>query len=268
MMRLDKFLSQLNMGTRSQVRDAVRQGNVKVNGVVIKTPDFKVSEGTDQIAYRDVPLVYQKFVYYMLNKPQGVVSATKDNTADTVLDLITIKTEKSSLSSGQDSAPSDEDLFSAKEKLFLGGKGLFPAGNGLFPVGRLDKDTEGLLIITNDGELAHRLLSPKKHVDKTYLVGIRVPLSPKDIQALENGVDIGDGKPTKEAKVKVLSDTEITLTIHEGRFHQVKRMLHAVGNEVVSLKRIQFGKLKLDEALMPGESRLLTKEEVDALHES
>ncbi|MCM1185369.1 MAG: rRNA pseudouridine synthase [Lachnoclostridium sp.] len=260
-MRLDKFLSQLNMGTRSQVRGAVRQGNVKVNGVVIKTPDFKVSEGTDQIAYKDVPLVYQKFVYYMLNKPQGVVSATKDNTADTVLDLITSKTEKSSLSSGQDSAPSDEDLFSAKEKLFLGGK-------DLFPVGRLDKDTEGILIITNDGELAHRLLSPKKHVDKTYLVGIRVPLSPKDIQALENGVDIGDDKPTKEAKVKVLSDTEITLTIHEGRFHQVKRMLHAVGNEVVSLKRIQFGKLKLDEALMPGESRLLTKEEVDALHES
>ncbi|MCM1327558.1 MAG: rRNA pseudouridine synthase [Bacteroidales bacterium] len=258
-MRLDKFLSQLNMGTRSQVRDAVRQGDVKVNGVVVKSPDFKVLEETDQIIYKDVPLVYQKFVYYMLNKPQGVVSATKDNTADTVLDLLTSKTEKSFLSAGQDLASSDGDWFSAKEKLFL---------KDLFPVGRLDKDTEGLLIITNDGELAHRLLSPKKHVDKTYLVGIRVPLSPADIKALENGVDIGDDKPTKEAKITVLSNTEITLTIHEGRFHQVKRMLHAVGNEVLSLKRIQFGKLKLDESLMPGESRLLTKEEVDALHES
>lgn len=231
-MRLDRFLSELNMGTRSQIRDVVRQGNITVNGAVVKSPDFQVSEETDRVVFKGRSLTYQKFVYYMLNKPKGVVSATKDNTADTVLGLIKN-----------------------------------PAAKNLFPVGRLDKDTEGLLLITNDGELAHRLLSPAKHVDKTYLVGIAKPLNPEDIRILENGVDIGDEKPTMEAEVKILSDTEITLTIQEGRFHQVKRMLQAVGNEVLSLKRIQFGALKLDEALMPGESRLLTQEEVDWLHE-
>lgn len=231
-MRLDRFLSELNIGTRSQIRDIVRQGNITVNGTVVKSSDFQVSEKADQVVFKGKPLIYQKFVYYMLNKPKGVVSATKDNTADTVLGLIKNPTAKN-----------------------------------LFPVGRLDKDTEGLLLITNDGELAHRLLSPAKHVDKTYLVGMARPLSPEDIRILENGVDIGDAKPTMGAKVKVLSDTEITLTIQEGRFHQVKRMLQAVGNEVLSLKRIQFGALKLDEALMPGESRLLTQKEVDWLHE-
>lgn len=232
-MRLDKFLSQLNMGTRSQVRDVIRQGNVMVNDTVVKSPEFQVAEDTDKIIFKGELLIYQKFVYYMLNKPKGVVSATKDNTADTVLSLIKN-----------------------------------PVAKDLFPVGRLDKDTEGLLIITNDGALSHRLLSPTKHVGKTYLAGIAKPLSQADREALENGVDIGDEKPTRKARVEVLSETEILLTICEGRFHQVKRMLHAVGNEVLSLKRIQFGSLKLDEALMPGESRMLTKEEVDRLQKT
>lgn len=232
-MRLDKFLCELNIGSRSQVKDLIRKGTVTVNGTVVKTPDLKIDENSDLVTVKGEPLSYHKFVYYMLNKPQGVVSATKDNTADTVLKLIPDKTTKN-----------------------------------LFPVGRLDKDTEGLLLITNDGELSHRLLSPKKHVDKTYLVGIRTGLSPEDVKRLEEGVDIGDEKPTAPAKVNILSDKQITLTIHEGRYHQVKRMLFAVGNEVVTLKRIQFGPLSLDETLLPGECRPLSDREVAILHES
>ncbi|MBO4981245.1 MAG: rRNA pseudouridine synthase [Lachnospiraceae bacterium] len=232
-MRLDRFLCELNIGTRSQVKEYIRQGIVSVNGQIVKAPDCKIAEETDRIVFKGEELFYRQFVYYMLNKPKGVVSATKDNTADTVLGLLDA-----------------------------------PTGKNLFPVGRLDKDTEGLLLITNDGALSHRLLSPKNHVDKTYLAEIRAPLSCEDIQALETGVDIGDDKLTAPAKVKVLSDRQITLTIHEGRFHQVKRMLQAVDNEVLSLKRIRFGPLFLDESLAPGESRLLTTQEVALLHES
>lgn len=232
-MRLDKYLCELNIGTRSQVKNYVRQGLVTVNGVTVKSPEQKVDENTDVVTCRGETLSFQKFVYYMLNKPRGVVSATRDNTADTVIDLIRSDRKKD-----------------------------------LFPVGRLDKDTEGLLLITNDGELAHRLLSPRKHVDKTYLVGILKPLSEEEAQALEQGVDIGEEKLTAPAKVTILSGTQITLTIHEGQFHQVKRMLKAVGNEVLTLKRIRFGKLSLDDSLALGESRLLTDEEVKLLHES
>jgi 16S rRNA pseudouridine516 synthase len=234
-MRLDKFLCDMNLGTRSQVKEYIKKGEVTVNSTVIKTPDYKIDENKDSITFRGNKLIFEKYVYYMLNKPQGVVSATKDNTADTVLSLI------------NDDANLKKDLF---------------------PVGRLDKDTEGLLIITNDGELAHRLLSPKKHVDKTYLVGIRKTLSEAQVSMLENGLDIGDDKPTAPAKVEIISDNEILLTIHEGRFHQVKRMLKAVDNEVISLKRIKFGNLSLDEALSAGESRRLTDTEVNLLHES
>ena len=169
-------------------------------------------------------------MYYMLNKPQGVVSATQDNTCKTVLDILDVDCKKD-----------------------------------LFPVGRLDKDTEGLLLITNDGELAHKLLSPKKHVDKTYLVGIARKLSTEDIEKLELGVDIGEKHLTQPAKVEVISDTEIKLTIHEGKFHQVKRMLKAVDNEVLTLKRVSFGGLKLDETLKTGEYRELTEQEIEIL---
>lgn len=232
-MRLDKFLCEMNIGTRSQVKDYIKHGDVTVNSCIVKTPDMKIDEHNDKISFRGRELTFEKHAYYMLNKPAGVVSATKDNTADTVLSLIDDNTRKD-----------------------------------LFPVGRLDKDTEGLLIITNDGELAHRLLSPRKHVDKTYLVKTATPVSQDDAERLEAGIDIGDDKPTAPAKVEILSGDHILLTIHEGRFHQVKRMLHAVGNEVIFLKRISFGKLALDENLKPGDSRRLTDREVELLHES
>lgn len=232
-MRLDKFLCEMNIGTRSQVKDYIKHGYVTVNSSAAQKPDMKIDENNDKISFRGEELSFEKNVYYMLNKPAGVVSATKDNTADTVLSLIDDNTRKD-----------------------------------IFPVGRLDKDTEGLLIITNDGELAHRLLSPKKHVDKTYLVKTAALVSTDDAERLETGIDIGDDKPTASAKVEILSDDQILLTIHEGRFHQVKRMLKAVDNEVIYLKRISFGKLTLDESLRPGDSRRLTEAEVKLLHES
>lgn len=231
-MRLDKFLCELNIGSRSQVKDYIRKGLVTVNSLPAAKPEQKIDEHKDRISFRGKELGYQPYVYYMLNKPAGVVSATQDNTCKTVLDLITSDRKKD-----------------------------------LFPVGRLDKDTEGLLLLTNDGELAHNLLSPKKHVDKTYLAGIEKPLSTRQVTALEQGVDIGEDKPTLPARVELLSENQITLTIHEGKFHQVKRMLQAVDNRVLSLKRLSFGPLTLDETLSPGEYRELTKQEVALLYE-
>lgn len=231
-MRLDKFLCEMNIGTRSQVKDFIRKGQVTVNGNIAQKPEEKVAEDKDVVTFQGRVLTYQKFYYYMLNKPCGVVSATKDNMDKTVLDLV--KTDRTDI----------------------------------FPVGRLDKDTEGLLLLTNDGELAHNMLSPKKHVDKTYLVTIKRALLPQEITALEQGVDIGDEKLTAPAKVVVLDAEHIHLTIHEGRFHQVKRMLKAVDNEVLALKRMTFGALTLDESLAPGEYRELTAQEVVGLHEA
>lgn len=231
-MRLDKFLCEMNIGTRSQVKDFIRKGLISINGNIAKKPEEKVNPNEDCITFKGEVLKYQQFYYYMLNKPQGVVSATKDNHDKTVLDLI--KTDR----------------------------------KDIFPVGRLDKDTEGLLLLTNDGELAHNMLSPKKHVDKTYLVTIKKELLAEEIFSLEQGVDIGDDKPTAPARVEVLDAAHIHLTIREGRFHQVKRMLKAVDNEVLALKRISFGPLALDEALLPGESRELTAQEVALIHEA
>lgn len=231
-MRLDKFLCEMNIGTRSQVKDFIRKGQVTVNGSIAQKPEQKIAEDGDIIAFQGSVLTYRKFFYYMLNKPQGVVSATKDNLDKTVLDLI--KTDR----------------------------------DDIFPVGRLDKDTEGLLLLTNDGDLAHNMLSPKKHVDKTYLVTLKKPLLSEKITALEQGVDIGDEKLTAPARVEVLDDFHIHLTIHEGRFHQVKRMLKAVDNEVLALKRITFGALQLDDTLEPGAYRELTAQEVAGIHET
>lgn len=231
-MRLDKFLCEMNIGTRSQVKDYIKKGLVTVNDQTAKKPEIHVDPENDKIAFRGEVLNFQEFYYFMLNKPQGVVSATRDNREKTVLDLLPVKRED------------------------------------LFPVGRLDKDTEGLLLITNDGPLAHELLSPKKHVDKTYLVTIRKKLTNEVKYKLEQGVDIGDEKPTMPACVEILSDKQIYLTIREGRFHQVKRMLQAVGNEVLALKRVSFGGIALDENLKPGECRELTAEEVLALQKN
>ena len=232
MIRLDKFLCEMEIGTRSQVKDIVKKGMVSVDGEVIKKADYKFDETAAKVCVNGKELSYQKFYYYMLNKPQGVVSATTDNHDKTVLDLLK-------------DAP----------------------GKDLFPVGRLDKDTEGLLLITNDGELSHNLLSPKKHVDKTYLVETKEFVTEEMILKLEQGVDIGEEKLTLPAKVSQLEDKKIELTITEGKFHQVKRMLKAVENEVVYLKRLSMGSLKLDKKLPLGEYRSLTEGEILGLKE-
>lgn len=230
MMRLDKFLVSMETGSRSQVKALVKKGLITVNGVVCREAEQKIDETEDQIAYMGKPLNYKEYHYYMLHKPQGVVTATRDKHDKTIMDLL-----------GE------------------------VQGRDLFPVGRLDKDTEGLLLITNDGALAHALLSPKKHVKKTYRVRCRDVFHAEAAASLERGVDIGDAKPTLPARVEILGEREFLLTIHEGRFHQVKRMLQAVGNEVVYLRREAFGSLKLDAALGLGQARALSDEELLAL---
>lgn len=232
-MRLDKFLSEAGIGTRSQVKSYVKKGFITVNQEKVSKPEVKVDIENDIVQFNGETVEYVQFEYIMLNKPQDCVSATVDNVSMTVIELIKDKKR-----------------------------------DDLFPVGRLDKDTEGLLIITNDGELSHNMLSPRKHVDKTYYATIDGIVNESDIEIFEKGIDIGDEKPTLPAKLKILkSDTisEIELTIQEGRFHQVKRMFEAVDKKVLSLKRIAMGGLALDESLEPGEYRRLTKEELDIL---
>lgn len=226
-MRLDKFLCDTAGLTRTEAKNAVKKGQIAVNGQVQKAADFKVKENTDTVTFQGRPLSYAAFHYYMLHKPAGVITATEDKKESTVMDIL------------------------REEKV-----------KNLFPVGRLDKDTEGLLLITDDGELAHNLLSPKKHVDKEYLVKVRDSISEEDCRKLSEGVDIGDEKPTAPAKVERVAEKEILLTIREGRFHQVKRMLQAVGNEVLYLKRLSMGSLRLPEDLEKGAYRPLSEEEI------
>lgn len=226
-MRLDKFLCDTAGLTRTEAKNAVKKGQIAVNGQVQKAADFKVKENTDTVTFQGKPLSYAAFHYYMLHKPAGVITATEDKKESTVMDIL------------------------REEKV-----------KNLFPVGRLDKDTEGLLLITDDGELAHNLLSPKKHVDKEYLVKVRDSISEEDCRKLSEGVDIGDENPTAPAKVERVAEKEILLTIREGRFHQVKRMLQAVGNEVLYLKRLSMGSLRLSEDLEKGAYRPLSEEEI------
>lgn len=226
-MRLDKFLCDTAGLTRTEAKNAVKKGQIAVNGQVQKAADFKVKENTDTVTFQGKPLSYAAFHYYMLHKPAGVITATEDKKESTVMDIL------------------------REEKV-----------KNLFPVGRLDKDTEGLLLITDDGELAHNLLSPKKHVDKEYLIKVRDSISEEDCRKLSEGVDIGDEKPTAPAKVERVAEKEILLTIREGRFHQVKRMLQAVGNEVLYLKRLSMGSLRLPADLEKGAYRPLSEEEI------
>ncbi len=231
--RLDKYLADMGKGTRSEVKKAISKGLVRVNDMVVKKPETKLDTDVDSVLYNGETVGYAQFEYYMLNKPAGVISATEDRREKTVVDLITDKKRKD-----------------------------------LFPVGRLDRDTEGLLLITNDGELAHRLLSPVKHVDKVYYAKIDGIVTEADVEAFQKGVDIGEEKPTRPARLRILiSDevSEIELTIREGKFHQVKRMFHAVGKEVVYLKRLRMGTLVLDESLKTGAYRPLTEEEITKL---
>ena len=226
-MRLDKFLCDTAGLTRTEAKNAVKKGQIAVNGQVQKAADFKVKETTDTVTFQGKPLSYAAFHYYILHKPAGVITATEDKKESTVMDIL------------------------REEKV-----------KNLFPVGRLDKDTEGLLLITDDGELAHNLLSPKKHVDKEYLVKVRDSISEDDCRKLSEGVDIGDEKPTAPAMDERVAEKDILLTIREGRFHQVKRMLQAVGNEVLYLKRLSMGSLRLPKDLEKGAYRPLSEEEI------
>lgn len=232
-MRLDKYLAEMGVGTRQEVKKQIRQGKAAVNGTVVKAADTKIDETSDEVTISGRNISYVSYEYYMLNKPAGVVSATEDRRDTTVIDLIKEKKRKD-----------------------------------LFPVGRLDKDTEGLLLITNDGDLAHRLLTPKKHVDKVYYAKIDGMVTEEDVKRFAEGINIGaeEEEMTRPAKLDIMKsaeESEIRLTIHEGKFHQVKRMFLAVGKEVTYLKRERMGTLCLDENLKPGEYRLLTEEEIE-----
>ena len=232
MMRLDKFLCEMGVGTRSEVKSFLKKGLVTVNGEIIKKPEIKIDENQDKICYLGQALTYEAVQYFLLNKPAGCVTATKDNLSETVMSFL------------PDNRRDD-----------------------LFPVGRLDKDTEGLLLITNDGQLAHELLSPRKHVDKTYFATIEGEVKEEHKQLFLEGLDIGDEDLTMPAKLKIISSgeiSEIELTIQEGRFHQVKRMFEAIGTKVTYLKRISMGPLSLGQ-LQPGEVRTLTEEELEQL---
>ena len=232
-LRLDKYLADCGIGTRSEVKNKLKQGLVSVNDVIVKKPETKVNTETDCICFSGRILNFSTFEYLLLHKPAGYVTAVKDNLNPTVMELINETTAKD-----------------------------------LAPVGRLDKDTEGLLLITNDGMLAHNLLSPKKHVDKTYYAVIDSYVDDTDIFAFSEGIDIGDEKLTLPAKLEIISASfdrsEILLTIHEGRFHQVKRMFHARAKEVVYLKRMSMGTLFLD-GLEKGHCRKLTDDEIKSL---
>ena len=236
MIRLDKYLADMGCGTRQEVKKFIRSGQVSVDGIVVKKPETKVEQTVQEVFLNGEKVGYESFEYYMLNKPAGVISATEDQSCQTVVDLIKDKKRKD-----------------------------------LFPVGRLDKDTEGLLLITNDGALAHRLLSPKKHVDKCYFARICGKVTDEDVRSFEKGVNIGSQEQpeiTMPGKLEIITSDDISkirLTIQEGKFHQVKRMFQAVGKEVIYLKRLRMGTLILDENLGIGEYRPLTKEELEKL---
>jgi 16S rRNA pseudouridine516 synthase len=235
-MRLDKYLADMDLGSRKEVKTFIKKGLVSVNGEVVKSDKFQVKEMIDEVLFDGELITYQKDFYYLLNKPDGVISATIDDYDETVLDLF------------------DDEAYR----------------EDLFPVGRLDKDTEGLLVITNDGALAHRLLSPKRHVEKEYYAEVAGIMTEADVQQFTEGIPL-DGEMCLPAKLMIDSVDEVNetsvirLILHEGKFHQAKRMVQFVGKEVIYLKRIRMGNLSLDESLSLGEYRVLTAEELQLL---
>lgn len=234
--RIDKILSNLGYGSRSEIKKYCKQGSVVVNGSEVSNPGTQVDTENDEILFNGEEVVYREYIYLMMNKPDGYISATTDKYDPTVLDLIDLS-------------------YLAFEP---------------FTVGRLDKDTEGLLVLTNDGKLSHRVLSPKKHVPKTYYAKIDGVVTEEDVEAFVEGVVLDDGYKTMPSQLNILKsddESEIELTIHEGKFHQVKRMFESVGKKVVYLKRLSMGNLKLDESLELGEYRELTDEEVKMIEE-
>ena len=235
--RLDRYLAEAGTGTRREVKRHIQKGQVQVNGETAKDPGMKIDPAADEVKYADQILQVREFEYYLLNKPAGCVSATEDPRQKTVMEYVPSKRKD------------------------------------LFPVGRLDKDTEGLLLITNDGKLAHALLSPARHVEKTYYARIRGKLTPEDVCEFREGLGIGEKKKTLPAMLKILEIcktqegwiSQAEITIREGKFHQIKRMVQAVGKEVLYLRRISMGPLSLEETLGEGQCRPLTEEEIEKL---
>lgn len=244
-MRLDRFLANSGVGTRKEVKEILKKRKIKVNGSIIIDGSIHIDENGDVVESNEKRILYKPFVYIMMNKPDGVISATEDKEHKTVTKLL-------------------EDKYRTYS---------------LFPVGRLDIDTEGLLILTNDGILAHNLLSPVKHVEKKYYVELKKPVSSLEIEKLENGIELENGTITKSAKVEVVKNgdtvyreftrekfpNKVYITITEGKYHQIKRMFKAVNNKVLYLKRVKMGKLELDKTLKIGEYRELTEKEIEIL---
>ena len=236
-MRLDKYLAEAGLGSRKEVKVILKTGKVTVNEEKVKNGKFHVAPDKDRVSYDGKPVRYQEFYYYLLNKPAGVVSATKDNKDKTVVELLKTPDYR-------------EDIF---------------------PVGRLDKDTEGLLLLTNDGALSHNLLSPKKHVEKEYFAHIQGHVTQETVQKFAAGLTLKSGENVKPGQLFIEKAEEnkskIRLIIHEGKFHQVKRMFEAVGMKVTYLKRLRMGSLELDKALTLGAYRPLSEEEISMLKE-
>ena len=234
MERLDKILASQGTLSRRDVKEIIKKGRVSINGVVAKKSDVKIDIEKDLVTLDGEAILLKKHIYIMLNKPQGIVSASESDTDETVVDLV------------------PDELFR----------------KGLFPAGRLDKDTTGFVLITDDGDFAHKILSPKNHIFKTYLATLDHHLSKSDIEMLEKGITLADGTTLKEAKVEILEDGEqpvVKIMICEGKYHQVKRMFAAAGNKVVALHRSKMGELELDSALKPGACREITLEELNLL---
>ena len=231
MERLDKVLAGTGRWSRREVKDLVRQGRVLVDGLPAAAPEQKVEPHGAEIRVDDVPVTYRRYTYVLLHKPAGVLSAVEDSRQQTVLDLLPPELKK----------------------------------QGLSPVGRLDKDTEGLLLLTNDGELTHRLLAPKSHVDKVYYARTRGTPTAADAARFARGITLEDGLHCLPAQLQIVGENEVLLTLREGKFHQAKRMLAACGTPVTYLKRLSMGPLSLDETLRPGEFRHLTQEEIAIL---
>lgn len=229
-MRIDKYLEDSLLISKKEAKTLIKSGHVYINGSVIKDCGFHVEEKSE-VVLNGEEISYKHFRYYVMNKPQGIITATSDTSQKTVLDILKPELRK-----------------------------------GISPIGRLDKDTEGLLLLTNDGELNHKLLSPRKHVEKTYNCLLAKDINENDIVALENGIDIGEKELTLPAKVSVITPKQVYLTITEGRYHQVKRMFQSLGNKVTYLERISFGPLKLDDLnLQRGCYRELSDNELKTL---
>lgn len=234
-MRLDKFISATTMLSRAEAKKIIKKG-ILINDILVKSPDYKIDEINDQVIVNENRLFYQKYVYIMMNKPQNVISATEDAIDKTVVDLL-----------------------EEKDRIYK-----------VFPVGRLDKDTEGLMLLTNDGELAHKLISPKKDVEKKYYVEVSGELKEEHFELVKDGLVIDEGYKCKSARLEILESSKVksiaNIYITEGKFHQVKRMMKALGTTVTYLKRLSIGTLELDKNLKLGEYRYLTDKEIKNLN--